>query len=145
MQAQQGRTTLIVAHRLSTIRDATRIFVFSNGEIVEQGTHDELMSARGTFYRMVLAQQLDDAPDEHKPTTENEVEGRIFSKYIARTENFILQRKWTYLARRPAIMICTDDARLLMGRRGTAVRPVQTGKFRAIRNRFCLPDRRPPR
>lgn len=69
---------MIVAHRLSTIRDATRIFVFSGGNIVEQGTHDELMDAKGVFYRMVLAQQLDQAPEDHKATTEDEVNGNIF-------------------------------------------------------------------
>jgi ATP-binding cassette, subfamily B, bacterial len=53
----QGRTTLIVAHRLSTIRNADRIIVMKNGIIVESGTHEQLMNAQGEFYRFKLLQQ----------------------------------------------------------------------------------------
>ena len=49
----KGRTTLVIAHRLSTVRDADRIVVLDQGAIVEQGTHDQLMSARGTYRRLV--------------------------------------------------------------------------------------------
>ncbi|KAJ1363677.1 tRNA N6-adenosine threonylcarbamoyltransferase [Parelaphostrongylus tenuis] len=55
-KAQLGRTTIIVAHRLSTIRNVDQIFVFKHGEIVEQGTHDELMLKKGVFYEMIEAQ-----------------------------------------------------------------------------------------
>ena len=48
----QGRTTFIVAHRLSTIRDADRIVVMENGEAVEIGTFDELMDKKGKFYEL---------------------------------------------------------------------------------------------
>jgi ATP-binding cassette subfamily B protein/subfamily B ATP-binding cassette protein MsbA len=51
-----GRTALIVAHRLSTVRDATRIVVLDNGEIAEQGTYRELVSAGGPFARLHDAQ-----------------------------------------------------------------------------------------
>lgn len=47
-----GRTTLIVAHRLSTIRDADRIAVIGNGGLEEFGTYDELMAKKGEFYRL---------------------------------------------------------------------------------------------
>ncbi|KHJ98945.1 ABC transporter, ATP-binding protein [Oesophagostomum dentatum] len=57
-KAQMNRTTVIVAHRLSTIRNVDQIFVFKNGEIVEQGTHKELMDKRGAFYDMTQAQVL---------------------------------------------------------------------------------------
>ena len=52
------RTTLAVAHRLSTIRDADLIVVLSNGQIIEQGTHQTLLDENGKYARMVRAQQL---------------------------------------------------------------------------------------
>lgn len=48
----KGRTTLVIAHRLSTIRNADRIIVLVNGEIVEEGTHEKLMSKKGEYYRL---------------------------------------------------------------------------------------------
>lgn len=55
----QGRTSLIVAHRLSTIRDADRILVFQKGEVVETGTHDELMQRKGVYFRLYELQYRD--------------------------------------------------------------------------------------
>ncbi len=55
----KGRTTLIVAHRLSTIRSADRIFVIDRGEIKEEGTHDELMAKDGTYKSLYESQFAD--------------------------------------------------------------------------------------
>ncbi|NUL83477.1 MAG: ABC transporter ATP-binding protein [Armatimonadetes bacterium] len=52
----QGRTTFAIAHRLSTLRNATRLIVLEQGEIVETGTHAELMEKQGVFYNLVQAQ-----------------------------------------------------------------------------------------
>jgi ATP-binding cassette subfamily B protein len=47
-----GRTAIVIAHRLSTIRGAGRIIVLEHGQVVEQGTHDELLDARGRYWRL---------------------------------------------------------------------------------------------
>ncbi|MCS7085551.1 MAG: ABC transporter transmembrane domain-containing protein [Bacteroidia bacterium] len=54
----QRRTTLVIAHRLSTVRNAHRILVLQNGKIVESGTHDELMLFTDGVYRMLAKHQL---------------------------------------------------------------------------------------
>jgi ABC transporter fused permease/ATP-binding protein len=56
----QDRTTIIVAHRLSTVRDADRIVVIEGTHVVEQGSHDELMARRGTYHRLVEHQLIAD-------------------------------------------------------------------------------------
>lgn len=54
--ASKGRTTVIVAHRLSTIRNADKIAVLSKGIVVELGTHKELMAKKGEYYDLVTTQ-----------------------------------------------------------------------------------------
>jgi ATP-binding cassette subfamily B multidrug efflux pump len=53
---REGRTSFVIAHRLSTIRDADLILVMEKGDIVEQGTHDELIKKRGAYYRLYNSQ-----------------------------------------------------------------------------------------
>ncbi|MBV9452754.1 MAG: ATP-binding cassette domain-containing protein [Rubrobacter sp.] len=48
----QGRTVITVTHRLASVTDADRIFVLERGQVVEQGTHEELLNARGLYYRL---------------------------------------------------------------------------------------------
>jgi len=52
-----GRTTIAIAHRLSTIYDANLILVLHRGEIVERGTHQELLRSKGLYSNMYLLQQ----------------------------------------------------------------------------------------
>jgi ATP-binding cassette subfamily B protein/subfamily B ATP-binding cassette protein MsbA len=68
----KGRTTFIIAHRLSTIRNADRIVVMSSGEIVESGTHSELMGLEG-LYASLYRQQMEIA--RHEASPENTVCG----------------------------------------------------------------------
>jgi ATP-binding cassette subfamily B protein len=53
---RRGRTSFVIAHRLSTIRDADLILVMESGQIVEQGTHDSLLTAGGAYARLYAAQ-----------------------------------------------------------------------------------------
>ncbi len=57
-QLLQGRTSFVIAHRLSTVRDADLILVLERGRLVEQGTHDDLVQRQGLYY-FLLSQQLD--------------------------------------------------------------------------------------
>lgn len=53
---REGRTSFVIAHRLSTIRDADLILVMEHGDIVEKGTHDELIAAQGAYWRLYRSQ-----------------------------------------------------------------------------------------
>ena len=55
-QVMQDRTSIIIAHRLSTIRDADLIVVMDQGQIVEQGSHGELLAKQGKYYELWHAQ-----------------------------------------------------------------------------------------
>jgi ATP-binding cassette subfamily B protein len=56
LKLMEDRTSFIIAHRLNTIRDADTIMVIDGGQIVEQGSHDELMNAQGRYYQMFFNQ-----------------------------------------------------------------------------------------
>jgi ATP-binding cassette, subfamily B, bacterial MsbA len=62
----KGRTTFIIAHRLSTVQVADRILVFDKGEIIEQGTHKELITKGGTYKKLYDMQFRDDADENEK-------------------------------------------------------------------------------
>jgi subfamily B ATP-binding cassette protein MsbA len=55
----QNRTSIVIAHRLSTIQKADKIVVMQKGEIVEQGTHDELLAKNGTYSKLVMMQSFE--------------------------------------------------------------------------------------
>ena len=52
----KGRTSFVIAHRLSTIKNATRIMVINDGQIIEQGSHEELMKIKGEYYELYTSQ-----------------------------------------------------------------------------------------
>ena len=56
LRLMQGRTSFVIAHRLSTIRDADNVVVINNGEIVEQGSHQQLLDLKGFYHHLYLSQ-----------------------------------------------------------------------------------------
>nr|AFX93749.1 P-glycoprotein 3 [Haemonchus contortus] len=81
-KARENRTTLCIAHRLSTIRDSDKIIVFDEGHIVEQGTHDELMSIEDGVYRsMVKAQAIEKGEED---TTLDDVDPTEIRRGVSR-------------------------------------------------------------
>jgi len=56
--ALAGRTAIVIAHRLSTVRSADRIIVLGNGGVAEQGTHDDLVAAGGLYANQLRAGEL---------------------------------------------------------------------------------------
>ncbi|XP_059113261.1 multidrug resistance protein 2 isoform X1 [Peromyscus eremicus] len=75
-KAREGRTTIVIAHRLSTVRNADVIAGFDDGVIVEQGNHDELMKEKGIYFKLVTTQtkgnetELESEPYESPSDTE---------------------------------------------------------------------------
>ena len=63
----KGRTTLVIAHRLSTIQNADLIVVMRDGQVVEQGTHAELLALQGTYSALHSLQFREDAGDGGEP------------------------------------------------------------------------------
>ncbi len=61
LDAMQGRTTLVIAHRLSSLRRVDRVLLLQGGTIVESGTHGELMRKRGAYYSLYRLQEMDEA------------------------------------------------------------------------------------
>ncbi|AYL96952.1 ABC transporter ATP-binding protein [Mucilaginibacter celer] len=62
-RVMQGKTSIIIAHRISTIKNADKILVMDNGQIVEQGNHDYLMQLKGTYFELYEKQLLEEEQD----------------------------------------------------------------------------------
>ena len=52
----EGRTSFVIAHRLSTIRDADKILVIQEGEIIERGSHEQLLAQQGFYHNLYMSQ-----------------------------------------------------------------------------------------
>ncbi|XP_067931736.1 ATP-dependent translocase ABCB1-like [Watersipora subatra] len=63
-RASKGRTTIVIAHRLSTVKNANKIYAFNKGEVCEEGTHSELMAKEGIYYALVMRQQQEQKKEE---------------------------------------------------------------------------------
>ena len=76
---RQGRTTFVIAHRLSTIRSADQILVVESGEILERGTHDELIAKNGRYKQLYDKQYQFEQNLFVNPGEEIKQSGKIFS------------------------------------------------------------------
>ncbi|CAF2964711.1 unnamed protein product [Rotaria sp. Silwood2] len=93
-RASRDRTTIVIAHRLQTIQNAHRIYVLADGRVIEQGTHQTLMSQEGSTYRATVNAQhiamVEDNEDDKmsmKRTEEEEAEQRTYNnQYIDENE-----------------------------------------------------------
>ncbi len=56
LNLMKGRTSFVIAHRLSTIRKANQVLVINNGEIIEKGTHSELLAQKGFYFNLFMSQ-----------------------------------------------------------------------------------------
>nr|XP_048289551.1 multidrug resistance protein 2 isoform X3 [Myodes glareolus] len=71
-KAREGRTTIVIAHRLSTVRNADVIAGFDGGVIVEQGNHDELMKQKGIYFKLVMTQTTGNEIKQESETYESQ-------------------------------------------------------------------------
>ncbi|XP_071661151.1 ATP-binding cassette sub-family B member 5 isoform X2 [Patagioenas fasciata] len=74
-KARTGRTTIVIAHRLSTVRTADTIAGFEKGVVVEQGTHSELMLQKGLYYSLITQQSSSDNVEDGETSEETEDTG----------------------------------------------------------------------
>jgi ATP-binding cassette subfamily B multidrug efflux pump len=72
-----GRTSFVIAHRLSTIRNADQVLVLNHGEIIERGTHPELLAQRGFYYDLYMSQFRHDAEPELVPSGNGRKAGQV--------------------------------------------------------------------
>jgi ATP-binding cassette subfamily B multidrug efflux pump len=70
-QLLQGRTSFVIAHRLSTIRNASMVLMLKDGEIIERGTHHELLKQRGAYYDLYMSQFRAEDPEAEPASGEN--------------------------------------------------------------------------
>lgn len=95
--AAQGRTTIVIAHRLSTIRTADNIVVMSEGKIVEQGTHDQLLEKKGAYFKLVEAQRLSAEREER-----NAEESSSLDETEEETVKVLTEKNFNTVATNPA-------------------------------------------
>ncbi|CAL8247209.1 unnamed protein product [Lota lota] len=94
-KVRQGRTTLVVAHRLSTIRNADVIAGFRNGEIVEMGTHSELMKKQGVYHTLVTTQTFKAAEEDGENAEDVQTMDHKSPSIMSFSESSLYQRKTT--------------------------------------------------
>ena len=104
-RAKEGRTTIVIAHRLSTIKNADIIVGLERGQVVEYGTHEQLMQKKGLYYELVVAQSEKEKEKAKgiESDQENEMEERLASE-AAKTRPRRQSRRMSIMQRRFSIV-----------------------------------------
>lgn len=91
LMAQKTRTTIVIAHRVATMKDVNRIFYIESGRLVEQGTHEELIALEGSYAKMAKEQELmamEDRPDAIRKHSRSGLSGLSFGETHFRSASF---------------------------------------------------------
>uniref|UniRef100_A0A8B9SCY1 ABC-type xenobiotic transporter n=1 Tax=Apteryx owenii TaxID=8824 RepID=A0A8B9SCY1_APTOW len=101
-KARNGRTTIVIAHRLSTVRTADTIAALEKGVVVERGTHSELMLQKGVYYSLVMQQIPDPTYTEYLKKKEDlKKERKQVSFFLLSTQNVLIlalnKPEWLYV------------------------------------------------
>jgi ABC-type multidrug transport system ATPase subunit len=97
-RAVQGRTTLVITHRLSTIQNADKIIVLQKGEVVEEGDHRALMEAKGIYFNLLQQQtlnQVEEEQEEENLESEKQEESKALLSAVPNEESYASRRRKT--------------------------------------------------
>ncbi|XP_047524484.1 multidrug resistance protein homolog 49-like [Pieris napi] len=130
-RASSGRTTLTVSHRLSTILNADRIIYMDQGVIMEQGTHDELMKAKGHYYKLVTNGNENKEPDVIDTLKEEDVENGDANEVSLTPRHDVKRRSTKRIIRHHSIKRDSHD---WMTPRGSISSVISTGLQNFIYN-----------
>lgn len=88
-RASEGRTTIVVSHRLSAIRSADRILYIEKGKVIEEGTHNELLERKGRYYDMIKTEDVDDKVEQTQKRKRKSITKTVRKeRKISRKESF---------------------------------------------------------